>query len=427
MRFHVLAVPHTITSPKYSACAFTQKVLKFCKMMTDRGHTVFHYGHARSEVKCTKHISVIDDSVLEMAYGAQNWHANSFEHNTSDVAHRHFNTEATIAVGLHKEPGDFLLLFWGSGHAETGHAHSKDLLIVEPGIGSHNALVAPFCVFESYAVMHHVYGKFNMSPRFFDAVVPNYFDPDDFIDATGPKESIIRNIELFVHQRTEKAHANSVPLETALKVAHGALLGSGDRPYALMIARLIPMKGVQLAIEACKAAGLKLIIAGQGRLKDCVGPKCEYTEGPPELAFKDAAVSHIGYLEPRERAILIAGAKCLLAPTLYSEPFAGVNVEAQMSGVPVVTTDWGAYSETVLHGVTGFRCRTIDHFVWALNNVEALLRPRIKAWSSNYTLIKVATMYEEYFNMLLTVPKGQGFYAEKPGRLGLRWLEKTYP
>ena len=33
MRFHCLSVPHTITNEDYSVCAFTQKVLRFCKMM----------------------------------------------------------------------------------------------------------------------------------------------------------------------------------------------------------------------------------------------------------------------------------------------------------------------------------------------------------------------------------------------------------
>ena len=44
MRLHLAAVPHTITSPEYSHCAFTGKVLRFSRMMRSQGYKVYRYG-----------------------------------------------------------------------------------------------------------------------------------------------------------------------------------------------------------------------------------------------------------------------------------------------------------------------------------------------------------------------------------------------
>ena len=44
-RIHILGLPHTKTTLDFTACAYTMKAWKFCKMMKGRGHTIFHYGH----------------------------------------------------------------------------------------------------------------------------------------------------------------------------------------------------------------------------------------------------------------------------------------------------------------------------------------------------------------------------------------------
>jgi len=412
MRFHVLGIPHTVTNKEYSACAFTQKVLKFCTMMHARGHTIFHYGHERSKVDCTEHVTVTTDEDLKKAYGDYNWKSSTFKHDTKDYAHKIFNVKAALEIVTRKAKGDFLLLFWGIGHAHVAKVHS-DLLVVEPGIGSYNQILAPFAIFESYAVMSHVYAKYNMMPRLMDAVVPNYFDAKDFLDAADPEA-----VRLAIQVADTKTSAyQSATISDVLRCPEGK--------YALVIARLIPSKGIQLAIESCKEAGVKLIVAGQGNMKDCV--PADYQLDLTELD-DPTGVTHIGYVEPQERAILIARALCIMCPTLYNEPFGGVNVESQMSGVPVITTDWGGFVETVVHGITGYRCRVLEHFVWALKNVQYLDKSVIKKWASdNYGFDKVASMYEEYFKMIQTVQTGRGFYEKNPGRLGLAWLEKKLP
>ena len=373
MRFHVLGLPHTVTRKDYSACAFTQKVLKWCKMMTLRGHTVYHYGHKDSEVICTEHIPVTFNEDLEKAYGSYDWKKNFFKHNTADHAHQIFNQRAIVEVGKRKQPKDFILCFWGYAHAPIFRAH-PELIPVEPGIGCTNEPCCPQNIYESYSVMNQVYGMYKRSPHWYDAVIPNYFDPEDFEYNDKPKD------------------------------------------YYLFVGRVIGSKGIGIAVEATAKLGAKLLVAGQGDLQSVVGSV------PPHVEV-------IGYVEPKQRCELMKNAKALFAPTHFNEPFGGVMVEALFCGTPVITSDWGGFAENNLHGVTGYRCRTMEQFVWAANNIDNISRKACHDWAlHNFSLDRVALMYEEYFQTLTKVHDGSGgFYAKNPDRTNLDWLVRYYP
>jgi glycosyltransferase involved in cell wall biosynthesis len=373
MRFHALGLPHTVTRKDYSACAFTQKVLKFCKMMTRRGHTVYHYGHKDSEVECFEHIPVTFDEDLQKAYGNYDWKKNFFQHNTADHAHQIFNQRAIVELGKRKQKGDFILCFWGYAHRPIFQAH-PECIPVEPGIGCTNEPCCPQNIFESYSIMNQVYGMYKRSPHWYDAVIPNYFDPEDFEFNDKPKD------------------------------------------YFLFVGRIIGSKGVGIAVEVTKRIGAKLLIAGQGDLKSVIGPDLQ------------DHVEVIGYVEPKQRSELMRNAKALLAPTHFNEPFGGVMVEALYCGTPVITTDWGGFAENNLHGITGYRCRTMDHFEWACKNIDKIDRRSCHIWADrNFGLERVALMYEEYFETLSKVYNGKGFYEENPDRKDLEWLKRYYP
>ena len=373
MRFHVLSLPHTVTTKEYSACAFTMKVLKFCKMMTARGHTVYHYGHKDSEVECTEHVPVTFNEDLEKAYGNYDWKKNFFQHNTGDHAHQIFNERAIVEVGKRKQNGDFLLLFWGYAHGAVMRAH-PELIAVEPGIGCTNEPCTPQSIFESHAVMNVVYGQYKRSPHWYDAVIPNYFDPEDF-------------------------EYNPIP-----------------KDYFLFVGRVIESKGLGIAIDVTQRLGVKLIVAGQGDVASIRNPVPDH-------------VIQIGYIEPKQRCELMKNAKALFAPTHYNEPFGGVTIEALFCGTPNITSDWGGFAENNLHGVTGYRCRTIEQFEWAARNIDKISRQACRDWAmNNFSIQRVSKMYEEYFQTLQKVSDGSGgYYAKNDSRTDLDWLTRYYP
>ena len=372
-RFHILAVPHTVTRKDYSACAFTQKALKFGKMMFRRGHTVIHYGHDESDIECTEQVSITDNKLFQDTYGHYDWKKELFRHNTSDNCNKVFNERAIIEVGKRKQHLDFLLCFWGIGHADVAKAHT-DMICVEPGIGCFNTPCTPFSIYESYSVMNYVYGQEKWQPKWTDAVIPNYFDLEDFQFSPTP--------------------------------------GS----YFMYLGRIIESKGIGIAVEIAKRTGIKLKVAGQGDFKANVG-----FEPPPEVEL-------VGYLEPHQRDVMLRGALALLAPTHYNEPFGGVTIEALLCGTPIITSDWGGFAENNIHGVTGYRCRNMDQFVWAAKNVHKIDRRKCREFAEkNFSFEHIAPMYEEYFASLIPIFTGKGFYEVNNTRKDLDWLKREYP
>jgi glycosyltransferase involved in cell wall biosynthesis len=107
-------------------------------------------------------------------------------------------------------------------------------------------------------------------------------------------------------------------------------------PYALVVARLAPEKGVDVAIDACRMAGMSLVVAG---------------EGPEQAALRaragDADVHFLGRVEDAELAALRAGASIALAPSRSAETFALAVAEAMAVGLPVAASDVGALPELV--------------------------------------------------------------------------------
>jgi D-inositol-3-phosphate glycosyltransferase len=155
-----------------------------------------------------------------------------------------------------------------------------------------------------------------------------------------------------------------VTTERVLPLTASALSASGPG-YAIVAARLQPLKGLDLAIEAIAAvsAGIRpeLIIAG-----DASGDFDGYVEGLRDLAARNGIADRVRFLGPQSRvdlAALFRGARVVLIPS-HSETFGLVALEAAASGVPVVASASGGLREAVLDGTTGLVLDSRDPQAW---------------------------------------------------------------
>jgi glycosyltransferase involved in cell wall biosynthesis len=104
--------------------------------------------------------------------------------------------------------------------------------------------------------------------------------------------------------------------------------------HALVAGRLVPEKGFDTAVLACRAAGVPLVVAG---------------EGPDESRLRALAaggdVRFAGMLARDELARVRADAAMVLAPSRSDDACPYAVVEALAAGVPVIASDRGGLPE----------------------------------------------------------------------------------
>lgn len=391
-RFHLLGLPHAITHKDETMCAFSQLVFRLSKMMTDLGHEVYHYGTEGSELTCAENIEVLSKEIQRKSFeelGFPDWDSRKqlWVHNGTDLAYRTFRKNAIEEIRKRIQPRDMILIPNGSWLAEVGNAFPSNQTI-EPIVG-YIGYYSKFKVFPSYAWMHHMAGRRceqravsskTKSENFangawYDAVIPHFFDPDEFT---------------FQEKKDD---------------------------YYLFLGRLIRRKGPHIAADLTKRLGAKLVVAGQPLWTDI--PK---------------ALSHVGLLHPHveylgtagreERSKLLSNARAVIIPSLYFEPFGLVVAEALLSGTPVITTDWGSFPEICPQGEVGYRCHTMDDFLWAARNIETIDPKRCREYAvNNFSMDRCSKAYQEYFTKVHDLNQG-GWYKEHPERDNLDWLKR---
>lgn len=362
MRLHLVGIFHTKATTEFSHCAFTGKALRFPRMMQAQGYEVYEYSNAGSEAGATRHIEMLSELEFERLYG--NREATAFYGDDACVGsegHALFERKLIAALRETLEPRDIICHPFGHAHEALmrefpQHQH------VETGIGYPTLMQNSFRIFESYAWMHFHQGKEGRNGINYEWVVPNYFDLDDW----EPQYE------------------------------------SGE--YLAFLGRICHVKGMDTIRAIADHSPYPIVLHGQGDPSAWSHPNIEY-RGP---------------IHGKARSDFLRNARACLMPSVFTEPFAGAGVEAMLCGTPLISVDYGAFTETVIQGLTGYRCHTLQDWLTAIEEAGSLSRRAIAYITrQRYSLETCGKKYAQIFQALSDL-HGSGWYTlRKPS--GTPW------
>jgi len=140
------------------------------------------------------------------------------------------------------------------------------------------------------------------------------------------------------------------------------------RNYVLALGRVCPEKGLHIALDAAREAGLPMILSGEVYRYET---HIEYFDQQikPRLNRQRKFTGPAGLARKRR---LMTGARCLLVPSLVAETSSLVTMEAFACGTPVIAFGIGALPEIIEHGRTGFIVQDEREMVEAIRRVDEL-------------------------------------------------------
>ncbi|KPF64897.1 glycosyl transferase family 1 [Porphyrobacter sp. AAP60] len=176
-------------------------------------------------------------------------------------------------------------------------------------------------------------------------------------------------------------------------------------PYLVWYGRIVPEKGLHLAIDAARACGLPLKFAGPRS-----DPRYFDAEIAPRL---EDGVDYVGHLAHRELAQLIGGARAAICTPCWEEPYGLVVAEAVATGTPVAAFRRGGIPE-ILDETCGALAEPGDvaSLVEAIRRALSLDRAACRRRAERYC--DARTMVDAYERLYRDLIEVRAAVAERP-------------
>ncbi|HLX87161.1 MAG TPA: glycosyltransferase family 4 protein [Acidimicrobiales bacterium] len=247
--------------------------------------------------------------------------------------------------------------------------HAYDAVAADHDIVHDHTVMGPFHAehYPTLPVVTTIHGPFN----------------DELTDLYG---KIANRVPIICISRAQHAAAPQIPIAGVIhhgieadKFPMGEGHGDAEGEYLLFLGRMAPDKGAHRAIEIARKAGHRVLLAAKMRE---AWERSYFDELVAPLLGADAV--YLGEVPHERKVELLAGAKGLLFPIRWNEPFGMVMLEAFACGTPVLAFPEGAAPEVVQDGKTGFLCEDDQAMVEAVDRIGTLRREDCRASVEGY-------------------------------------------
>ena len=185
--------------------------------------------------------------------------------------------------------------------------------------------------------------------------------------------------------------------------------------YLAFLGRMSPEKGPEQAIEIALKAGMPLKMAAKVDAVDR-----DYFTSRIEPLLKHPLIEFVGEVDEQGKNALLGGARALLFPIQWPEPFGLVMIEAMACGTPVIAFRRGSVPEVMQEGVSGYVVDSVEAAVAALARVDAIDRAACRAYfEKRFTAERMAEGYVKCYRQLqamaLSVTRSDQPHGDIPG------------
>ena len=349
MKLHIICCPKNASTPHIPMDPYATVSYFLTTYLHKNKHEVHYYGYKESEVECTKHWACADRNHLEKYFVTKDIANNHWGY--SDEGNLIYDNKAIDLLISNYKDGEIILCMWTPACGRVKNRLTEEgfnnVRIIDAHIGHRHP---------DYSTSYHVYAS-QANQHF----CMGMHEPD--------------NDNLW--------HATAIyPMANCLD---DFTYKTKKDDYHLFMGRTNTSKGIGIFLDlANHFPKEKFIIAGQG--------------GISELGTLPDNVTHVGLLDRIERKTYLANAKSVISPSWYAEPFGLTAIEANLSGTPIICTDHGGYTESVIDGVTGFRCSYFNDFVNAIKNLKNIKPEACRKNGERFTAEELINDWEKYLD-----------------------------